>query len=68
MINKSAVNVGGDKLVDSDVEINILSEEGAFCKAVFRVHTDINHMSLRMRKISEVSGGKWTIFRNRMPF
>lgn len=57
-----------DKLVDYDVEINILSEEGAFCKAVFRVYADTNHISLRMRKISEESGGKWTKIRKRIPF
>jgi hypothetical protein len=56
-----------DRLDGSEVEITILSEEGAFCKSIFRIHADTNHLSLRMDKISDESGGKWSKFRRKRP-
>ena len=57
-----------DKLTDFNIEIEVLSDEGAFCKSKFRVYPDTNHLSLRMDKISDESGSKWSNIRKRMPF
>lgn len=56
-----------DKLIDDNLEITVLSEEGAFCKSIFRVHADTNHLTLKMDRIYDESGGKWTKIRKRMP-
>jgi hypothetical protein len=53
----------GFGLENFDIEINVLSEEGAFCKSTFRVRPNTNHSGLSMTKLSEQSGGKWSRLR-----
>jgi hypothetical protein len=41
-----------------DIEITVLSDEGAFCKSTFRVSPNINHSQLSMTKLDEESGNR----------
>ncbi len=55
----------GFGLENFDIEIEVLSDEGAFCKSTFQVHPNTNHSGLSMTKLSEHSGGKWSRLRKK---
>jgi hypothetical protein len=55
----------GFGLENFDIEISVLSEEGAFCKSTFQVRPNMNHSGLSMTKLSEQSGGRWSRLRRK---
>jgi hypothetical protein len=46
------------ELREFDIEITVLSDEGAFCKSRFRVSPNVNYSQLTMRKLYEESGDR----------
>jgi hypothetical protein len=48
------------RLREFDIEITVLSDEGAFCKSRFRVSPNVDHSQLIMRKLDEESGNRWS--------
>lgn len=66
VVNQQTLSLDdGFGLENFDIEISVLSEEGAFCNCTFQVRPNMNYSALRMTKLYEQSGGKWSKLRRK---